>query len=189
MDRHSERGFTLVELMTVVTIIGVLLTIAVPVYRVATDRATNAVLGENAHLVETKVRLLLMDDYDLRFRAGRRADPDVYLCARLAEDLASGDVGTTDATLHPIENPVSKNDNVIMAWSANQRNQATPPGVFITRARQYGYDRIRANPGRLAGTIIVYFNNQQDTIDVFYMDENGVKSDEVARIDAGGDVR
>ena len=44
---NSSRGFTLIELMIVMSIIGILLTIAQPMYRDSTIKAKEAVLMEN----------------------------------------------------------------------------------------------------------------------------------------------
>jgi len=47
--RGSGRGFTLLELIIVMVVIGLLVAIAVPSYRDATDRAKEAVLAENLY--------------------------------------------------------------------------------------------------------------------------------------------
>ena len=50
MNRHAQKGFTLVELMVVMAIIATLLTIAVPRYFHSVEKSREAVLRQNLSL-------------------------------------------------------------------------------------------------------------------------------------------
>lgn len=50
MDRHAERGFTLVELLVVMAIIATLLSIAAPRYFNSVEKSKEAVLHQNLAL-------------------------------------------------------------------------------------------------------------------------------------------
>lgn len=49
---NNQKGFTLVELMVVVVIIGILIAIAVPVYNSVTDRANRSAVVANLRTID-----------------------------------------------------------------------------------------------------------------------------------------
>ena len=59
--RQSQEGFTLIELMVVIVIIGILVAIALPNFIGATDRAKIANVKSNAHVVQTMVESYAVD--------------------------------------------------------------------------------------------------------------------------------
>lgn len=60
--RRSQAGFTLIELMVVIVIIGILVAIALPNYIGATDRARLANVKANAHTVQAMVETYSVDN-------------------------------------------------------------------------------------------------------------------------------
>jgi general secretion pathway protein G len=60
-ERQGEAGFTLVELMIVMTIIGILATIAIPSYIRAVQHAKEAVLREDLHTMRSAIDSYTVD--------------------------------------------------------------------------------------------------------------------------------
>jgi general secretion pathway protein G len=60
-ERAEESGFTLVELMIVMTIIGILATIAIPSYIRSVQKANEAVLQEDLHTLRTSIDSYTVD--------------------------------------------------------------------------------------------------------------------------------
>jgi hypothetical protein len=86
-------------------------------------------------------------------------------------------------------NPVagSKNGRAILNSSARPTDpRSVPPAVFITDAPECQYQSFNslklANRLLLAGTLIVAFNSEAATVDVFSIDANGQASADVASI-------
>lgn len=61
MSRKSEAGFTLMELMIVMAIIGILATLAVPSFVGALRSAREAVLKEDLHVIRAAIDSYTMD--------------------------------------------------------------------------------------------------------------------------------
>lgn len=61
---NNQKGFTLVELMVVVVIIGILVAIAVPVYKSVTDRADKNAAAANARILNGSLQQYIMEDED-----------------------------------------------------------------------------------------------------------------------------
>ena len=59
--KRSQKGFTLIELIIVFTLIGILVGLALPQYQTGTRRAREAVLKENLYVMRTLINQYYTD--------------------------------------------------------------------------------------------------------------------------------
>jgi len=114
--RSTRRGFTLVELMIVMTVITVIISLAVPMYRKAIVRAKESVLRNNLFTIRT-----LIDEYTF----------DKQKAPQTLEDL----VREGYLRQIPLDPITSSNQTwrIVMEDTMSSVNQ-TEPGIFDVRS-------------------------------------------------------
>jgi len=62
-NRHMEKGFTLIELIIVFTLIGILVGLGIPQYKYAVKKANEAALKENLYQMRTLLQQYYTDKH------------------------------------------------------------------------------------------------------------------------------
>jgi len=88
---NNEKGFTLVELMVVVVIIGILVAIAIPIYNNTTARAERGSCEANLRMIDSAIQ---------QYKMVNDISPDTNITeTQLADEiLAEGEEGYFDST-------------------------------------------------------------------------------------------
>ena len=113
---HWARGFTLIELMIVMTIVTILVSIAVPLYQKSVLRAKESVLRQNLFTLRT-----VIDEYTY----------DKQKAPQTLEDLVS-DGYLRQVPFDPLTNS-NRTWKIIMEDALTSVNQ-TEPGIFDVRS-------------------------------------------------------
>ncbi|OGF04907.1 MAG: hypothetical protein A2509_10940 [Candidatus Edwardsbacteria bacterium RIFOXYD12_FULL_50_11] len=136
-NKTAQKGFTLIELMIVVVIIGVLAAIAVPNYMSMRARALEASIKSNMHTLQ-----LVVEDYNVRTGGFYPADLEVRISAVNPE--FNVDKSITEGVYKPpfpvnslicpylgYANPFNKEENAL-AYLDNDDPAGNPGMVFYT---------------------------------------------------------
>ena len=89
---QNQKGFTLVELMVVIVILGILVAIAVPIYNSVTEKAERAAIEANLRTIDGAIMqaTATQDEADV----DTAADVDALMADYIQGDLASLTPGT-----------------------------------------------------------------------------------------------
>lgn len=180
--RTGESGFSALELLVIVVIVCVVVAIGVPSLHA---RAKTSVLDLNLRSLGVMVEEQALEGHSPEYQPAGEGDPANCLSARLEEGLrALGGAGYM--------NPVAGSDKgrtILNSRSVPTDPGSVPPAVFMTDSPECQYQTFgsltEASRRLLAGALIVAFNTQASTVDVFYIDENGRASDKTVRVPTG----
>lgn len=93
--RKNQKGFTLVELMVVVVIIGILTAIAVPVYNNVTDKAVRAAIDANVRIIDGAIMMYEASGTGVVPKTGEWTDAETTLAPAFIQEWPTGPEGYT----------------------------------------------------------------------------------------------
>ena len=176
---RSKKGFTLVEILIVIVIIGILIAIAVPKFISITTQAENAVLKYNSTYI-VKIFALNINKYEGADRYSNNTN-DETLNNFLEKELEGSQVeGNKDS----IKNPRSRSEKILHSDSpvSGTVEEGKNPAVFITGNSSYLYiNTDSTSTNNLIGSIVVYINQEEPyNVQVYYIDSDGNKSEKIS---------
>jgi prepilin-type N-terminal cleavage/methylation domain-containing protein len=130
MKQRAQRGFTLIELMLVVVIIGVMSSIAIPMYTRASARAYRA----ESQVVLSKLELFFRTNYQSNgvFSTGKTSlTPDVMPDPTGSVLIGTGFDWTPRANKGWEDVPFPPQGNIRMRYTYQINDAATPPTVIL----------------------------------------------------------
>lgn len=116
LTRHRRRGFTLVELLIVMTILSIIISMAVPIYQRSIQRAKESVLKQNLFTLRT-----VIDEYTYDKQRAPQSLQDLVEFGYLREIPVDPIVGTRTDWIIVMEDAVASVDQ-------------TSPGIFDVKS-------------------------------------------------------
>jgi prepilin-type N-terminal cleavage/methylation domain-containing protein len=187
-SRSAQRGFTLVELLIVMIVVGVLAAIAIPVYAAQRGKAKEASMKASRHVVAVETTTCFGESTLSRTYKASAGTPTSAAYRTAAKGYVSSALesalenGVENSNGHGIVNPISSKRTVLSLTSASLSAANARPAVFITSATGCRYASFQTQSSTirlgLAGATVVCWNTlaSVNAIEIYHVDRNGVKS-------------
>jgi type IV pilus assembly protein PilA len=190
----AQQGFTLVELLIVIIIVGVLAAIAIPVYIGQRGKAKEASLKESARIVLTETTTLLASPGLSTTYNATAGNPGTTAYNTAAATYRSNALeaalknGSSTSNGEGIRNTFSARPLVLNQASTSLTGTSQNPAVFITNATALRYASFQtqtaATRNLFRGSVIVCWNTLAavNAVEIYTVNNSGTKSTTVATV-------
>lgn len=193
--RTLSRGFTMIEIIVVIVILGILMAITVPSYLQYTEKAREDVLRINALNVKKIVQIYsisfekdewygLYSDYCLDCGNNKNDTSSLnnYIEKEWEKINSNPQAGEdTNSNKVNITNPYSEKTSILDYDRTLSSGEGFCPAVFMTDKSNYAYGG-GGSTDNLIGSIVVYFDTSTgggttDHIEFYFVKKDGSKSE------------
>jgi type IV pilus assembly protein PilA len=191
----GQHGFSLIEILIVIIIIGILAAIAVPLYISQRDKAKQAALKSTAHYVIVATQDYVNSDLNKTYRASdngsssEAANAKLYVSNALEVSIKRA-LGTSKDgySANPYSGKKAVLNTTTTTLTGASFTQYRPPAVFITNTTGCRYASFQTQSvtirNALQGTVVACWNTLAavNAIEIYTVNKNGVKSPTVTLV-------